>query len=140
MPNMERSFNVLLQRRQQEDKEDPPSDPLPKIYLNNSTASQTAYFNASATADANVPLANATLPTHQQHQHNSMFNFHAFSTPVKVAVFGAVGLIVFLAIISLVLFIYRRRMAAKRPSKDESQKSWQERTLQGDEERIRSAV
>jgi len=86
--------------------------------------------------------------TQQRPSHHHVPISQSFSTSVKIVVFGAAGLIAFLVIVSLALYIYRSVFLKKKKKKssrtegglDSTDSTWSDKTLKEEEDRIRSAV
>jgi len=97
--------------------------------FNDTVTGQDAYFH---------------VPGHGSHHGSSgKHAAHAYSLSVKLIVYGAAGLIVFIAILSAVLYLYRRKAATKRPSSVSSglSSTSSEATItEMQDRRIRSAV
>jgi len=107
-----------------------------KMFLGNSTQS---YVNRVAVEGQAVING-----THPHHTHVPLSQ--SFSTSVKIVVFGAAGLVVFLVLVSLALYVYRTVFLNKRKKRnmgglESSDSTWSDKTLKGEEEeRIRSAI
>jgi len=111
------------------------------LYLGNSTQS---YVNEGEEEPASS-VVNGTLHRLPSPSHSHVPISQSFSTSLKIVVFGAAGLIAFLVIISLALYVYRRMFVKKKQGRaadlESSDSTWSDKTLKGDEEeRIRSSV
>jgi len=99
------------------------------------------FFNNSTQSYLN--FASMGIPVNGTHHHHHAPMSQSFSTSIKIVVFGAAGLIVFLVIVSLALYVYRSTCLKRKKEAglESSDSTWSDKTLKGnEEERIRSAV